>query len=213
MNSHNTYPHLVDVAARLFHSRGYAATGVARILDESEIGSGSLYHFFRTKEALLLAVLEQYQERLKTELMGPVRERTQDPVERVFGVLASYRRFLEDTECTLGCPIGNLAGEVSDTSEAARRGIASLFEAWCSEIRGFLEEGRSAFPRGTDLDALSVFVLTVMEGAVMQARVARSLEPFDQSVSMLRDYFDRLVAEELRPAKVRASSRPQKGNR
>ena len=48
--------------------------------------------------------------------------------------------------------------------------------------------------------------LSVMEGAVMQARARKSLEPFDASVAELRRYFDLLLAEQPRkptPSKTR----------
>jgi TetR/AcrR family transcriptional regulator, transcriptional repressor for nem operon len=190
--SADTASRLVDVAARLIHFHGYAATGVARILEEAGAGSGSLYHFYPTKEHLLTAVLSRYRERLEEEIFGPVRESSDDPVERVFGVLAFYRRFLEATHCSLGCPIGNLAGEVSDGYPSIRSEIEGIFSMWRTGIRQFVEQARGRLPKDTDLDALATLVLSVMEGGVMQARVARSLEPFDQSTTMLRDYFDRL---------------------
>jgi AcrR family transcriptional regulator len=183
---------LTGVAARLFHSNGYAATGVARILRESDAGSGSLYHFFPTKEDLLRSVLSTYRTRLSREIFEPVRDRLIDPVERVFGVLAFYRRFLESSGCSLGCPIGNLAGELSDSHPGTRKLLGELFAAWRDGVLRLLEEARARLAPGTDLDALATLVLSVMEGAVMQARVDRSLEPFDRSVAMLRDYFERL---------------------
>ena len=189
-----TASRLQDVAARLFHSQGYAATGVAQILREAEAGSGSLYHFFSCKEDLLRAVLARYHTRLQEEIFSPARARSEDPVDRILEVLAFYRGFLQATGCSLGCPIGNLAGEVSDSHSGSRASLAGLFEDWRAGIRGFLEEGRSRFPAGMDLDSLATFVLSVMEGAVMQARVARRLELFDQSVAMLRDHLARLTA-------------------
>lgn len=38
-----------------------------------------------------------------------------------------------------------------------------------------------------------MFVLSVMEGGVMQARVERSVRPFDVSVARLREYIDSLI--------------------
>ena len=192
MKNSDTPSRLVEVAARLIHAQGYAATGVSRILRDAEVGSGSLYYFFPTKEDLLLAVLSQYRRRLDEEIFDPVRERYSDPVDRVFGVLDFYRRFLEATGCTLGCPIGNLAGELGDSHSSARQRLHELLAAWREGIRGYLEEGRSQFPPETDLDSLATLVLSVMEGAVMQARLARTLEPFDRSTSMLREFVERL---------------------
>src|SRR3954451_20258903 len=94
---------LLDAAARLFHEQGFAATGVATILRESGVNSGSLYHFFPTKESLLVGVLERHQQMLRPIVMDPVEGQTSDPIERVFTLLAWYRSGLEQTGCKLGC--------------------------------------------------------------------------------------------------------------
>lgn len=187
-----TRDELVEVAARLIHERGYAATGVASILAAAEAGSGSLYHFFPSKEALLLAVLDRYDERLDEEIVGPVWAATEDPVERVFGILGFYRRFLTATELRLGCPIGNLANELADTHPQVRDRVAGLFARWRTAVEAALEPVQERLPDGVGREGLATLVLSVMEGAVMQARVARSLEPFDTSVAMLRACFEKL---------------------
>ena len=98
------------------------------------------------------------------------------------------------TECRQGCPIGNLALEMSEKSDAVREKIALNFENWRKAVRQCLLDAGDRLGADVDCDRLSSFVLTVMEGAVMQARAHRSVEPFDASVAMLRDYFDRLLA-------------------
>src|SRR5277367_5346758 len=97
---------LVDAALYLFWLQGYAATGVAEILSRSNVRSGSFYYFFKTKESLLLAVLQLYIETLDLVVTGPVFAEVADPIERIFGVLDFYRRNLIRTGCTYGCPIG-----------------------------------------------------------------------------------------------------------
>ncbi len=180
---------------RLFHEQGYAATGVSTILREAGVNSGSLYHFFSTKEALLLAVLDRYAELLDPVVMEPAFAATSDPIERIFAVLDGYRRMLLMTNCTMGCPIGNLALELSDTYPDVREKLNALFSAWCERIRRTLSAAGDRLPASVNLETLSRFVLTVMEGGMMQARAQRSLEPFDASVAHLRDYLDRLVGE------------------
>ena len=104
-----TRERLVEAARTLFWKHGYASTGIAQILKAADAGSGSLYYFFPTKEDLLLAVLEWYQENLWPEVVQPVFDRVSDPIERIFGVLDAYRRGLLATSYQHGCPIGNLA--------------------------------------------------------------------------------------------------------
>ena len=97
------------------------------------------------------------------------------------------------TGCKIGCPIGNLALEMSEKSEAAREKIALNFENWRKAIRGFLIDAGDRLPAEIDRDKLATFILTVMEGGMMQARAHRGLEPFEASVEMLREYVDRLM--------------------
>jgi len=188
-----TRDRLIETARELFHRQGYNSTGVAQILKEAGVRSGSLYYFFPSKEDLLVAVLEWYQENLWPVVMGPVFEKVTDPIERVFGVLAIYREALRTTGFTFGCPIGNLALEMSDCRPETRRMIVENFEGWRLAIRKCLDDAADRFPPDIDRERLSAFVLTVMEGGVMQSRSYRSIEPFDAAVAQLRDYFERLA--------------------
>src|SRR5262249_8941205 len=125
-----TRERLVEVARDLFWKQGYAATGIAEILKEADAGSGSLYYFFPTKEDLLLAVLQWYQANLRPIVVNPVFERVSDPIERVFGILDGYRQMLLHTKFVSGCPVGNLALELSNSHPAARKLIAANFSGW-----------------------------------------------------------------------------------
>lgn len=191
----DTRSRIVEVARRLFHEQGYHATGVSTILREADVNSGSLYHFFPSKEALLIAVLERYIEMMYGVLMAPVEAQTADPIERVFTLLANYREGLKVTDYSMGCPIGNLALELSDNHPPVRELIDANFRNWCGAIAGWLRSAGDRLPADVDRDALARFVLTVMEGAIMQSRAARSLTPFDDSVAALRQYFDRLTSD------------------
>lgn len=190
-----TRERILAAAARLFHEQGFHATGISTVLREAKVQSGSLYYFFQSKEALLVGVLERYETLLDPAVMNPAEEIEDDPIERIFVLLNRYRIGLEMTHCTMGCPIGNLALEVADSYPEIRERIERNFSLWKARIVGWLEQGRNRLPRDTDLGELATFVLTVMEGAMMQARTAVSLVPYDQSVTHLRRYFDALQAE------------------
>jgi len=126
-------------------------------------------------------------------LLEPAWEGVSDPIERIFALLAKYRAALETTGCTYGCPIGSLALELHEPDPPVREALAVNFEGWVAAVKQCLDAAR--LPAGTDTLALAQFVLTVMEGGVMQARTQRSLAPFDAGVAVLRDYFNRLGRE------------------
>lgn len=190
-----TRERLIDAARQLFWQQGYAATGIAQILQTAGARSGSLYYFFPTKEDLLLAVLEWYKANLGPAVIRPVFERVRDPIERVFGILDGYRRHILATDFQYGCPIGNLALELAPSHPAARERLAENFTGWRQAVEQCLADAAGRLPASLDREQLALFVLTTMEGAVMLARTYRSIEPYDAAVTQLRDYFDRLLQD------------------
>ena len=207
MTDRETRKRLLQTAFRLFHEQGYHATGVATIMREAQINPGSMYHYFESKDDLLLGVLRFALDYLRPAVMGPAEARTTDPLGRVFSLLALYRRGMKVKGCKLGCPIGNLALEVSDDHPPARDLIHRNFENWIDHVHRWLESAGDLLPAGLDRRQLARFVLTVMEGGLMQSRAAGHLGPFDDSVAQLRNYFDLLT---LRRAGGRKRSRQRR---
>src|SRR5437773_12120 len=96
--TNTTRTRLLDAARYLFWEKGFAATGMAEILERAGANSGSFYHFFNSKEALLLAVLDSYLEGLEPVIVGPAFAQHDDPIERIFAILRGYRERLVETE-------------------------------------------------------------------------------------------------------------------
>jgi AcrR family transcriptional regulator len=188
----STAERLALAAMRLFAEKGYGSTSVADILREAGANSGSLYHAFPTKQDLLLEVLRRYRDGIEPMLLAPAWSGIDDPIERVFALLAAYRRMLVATDFLYGCPIGSLALELHEPDPSVRELLAINFEGWVAAVERCLVEGAAALPRGTDVTRLARFVLTTMEGGVMQSRTYRSPDAFDAGVESLRDYFNRL---------------------
>jgi TetR/AcrR family transcriptional repressor of nem operon len=190
-----TRDRIIEAGLYLFWLRGYAATGIAEILERAKANSGSFYYCFKSKEELLLAVLELYIQTLMPVVVEPVLSKVQDPVERVFGILEFYRRNLLATGCTYGCPIGRLALEIPEEQFRVHKLLADNFDGWTAAVERCLEDARDRLPENVNLKTLSKFVLTVMEGGVMQSRAHRAIEPFDASVEHLRGYFRLLLSQ------------------
>jgi len=189
-----TREQFVDVAMRLFWEKGYGATSIADILQAAGANAGSLYYCFPAKQDILIAVLRRYHAGIRPMLLEPAWQGVSDPIDKVFALLARYRELLIATDCTYGCPIGSLALELHEPDPAVRKLLAANFDAWTNAIERCLKEARGRIPRGTNLRELASFILTTMEGGVMQARTHRSLATYDAAVHQLRGYFTHLEA-------------------
>jgi len=189
----NTRARLIDSARYLFWERGFAGTTMADLLAHAGVNSGSFYHFFESKEDLLRAVLEAYLKGLKPMIVDPAFARTDDPVGRIFAILAGYRERILETDCKYGCPIGRLALEIDPENRPAHKLIAANFHNWIGVVRECVNQVKDRLPPTTDPDALSTYVLAVMEGGVMLSRSYGSVEPFDRAVQQLHDHFRLLL--------------------
>jgi AcrR family transcriptional regulator len=199
----NTRDRLIDSARYLFWERGFAETSMVDLLTHARVNSGSFYHFFESKEALLRAVLEDYLHLLKPMVVDPAFAQTNEPMARIFAILAGYRARILQTDCKYGCPLGRLALEIDPENLPAHKLIAENFQSWIGVVRECIEQLKDRLPKSTNPDALSTYVLAVMEGGVMLSRSYGSVEPFDRAIGQLREHF-RLL---LKPRRTDAAKR------
>jgi TetR/AcrR family transcriptional repressor of nem operon len=202
----DTRERLTVAAMELFWEKGYGSTSIADILGRAGANAGSLYHFFPTKQDLLLEVLDTYHRGIGPMLLEPAWQGVGDPIERVFALLARYRHLIELTQCAYGCPIGSLALELHEPDLPVRQRLVSNFTAWTDAVERCYE----AAPLRADVDRrrLAEFTLTTMEGAVMLTRTYRDAGYFDRAIAELRSHVDALVAapasSRSRPARTKA---------
>lgn len=198
----NTRERIVEAARFLFWEKGYSATGLAELLARAGANSGSFYHFFDSKDAVLRTVLETYRDLLEPHVVRPAFERRAQPIERIFALLDGYRQRLVSTDCQYGCPIGRLALELDPENTPAHALIAENFTVWREAVEACGRDAGVANPAD-----VAAFVLTVMEGAVMQSRAYRSIEPYDACVRQLRVHLTALTKPKPK------NTRPQRRSR
>lgn len=187
-----TRARLIATAAELFRRQGYAQTGVNQIIQEANATSGSFYHFFPAKEDLLLAVVDHIAEVFETEIFAPTEERSDDPISKIFTILALYRRQLDNGGLTFSSPMASLSAEVSENHPEVRARLAEIFAAWTGRIEELLRNAGNRLPPSLDRGALAQLVVCSTEGAVLGTRLNRSLAPFDAVIAQLRAHLDLL---------------------
>ena len=193
--SPDTRTKIIMTAMELFWDKGYGSTSVSDILSRSQIHSGSLYHFFPGKQDVLIGVLEFYRDQINEWLLVPAWSGIDDPIEKIFALLNAYRTQLLTTDFSFGCPIGNLALELHEPDPKVRELLAANFANWTTAIEGCLDAAKNRLPHRADRRALAEYILTVMEGAVMQSRSYRDIGYFDRNVATLRQHIDLLATQ------------------
>ena len=202
--NNETRRRILHAAMDLFAVKGFNSTSIADILSQTQLNSGSLYHFFASKQDLLIGVLETYRDGIQEMLLNPAWTDIEDPIDQIFALLRQYRGALLETDFSYGCPIGSLALELHEPDPSVRVLLAENFERWVSAVDDRLKLAGKRLPDGVDRRGLAEFVLTTMEGGVMQARTHRDIAFFDRVIERLRDYFAMLEKQALKhnPIKV-----------
>jgi AcrR family transcriptional regulator len=147
---------VLDVAARLFHERGYADTSVQDIADELGILKGSLYHYIEVKEDLLFALLEQLHDDTQALLEEVAATQGLKPLEQL--ELYVRRQVQFDLE---NLPrVAVYYNDYERLSPARRNAIVArrrLHERWVSDL---IERAQAEGDAAPELDAplLSNFI-------------------------------------------------------
>jgi len=136
-----TRQRLVESARYLFWEKGFAGTSMADLLAHAKVNSGSFYHFFDSKEALLREVLEGYLLALRPMIVDPAYASTPKPIERIFAILAGYRERILMTDSQYGCPLGRLSRSILRTVQrtslsrkTSMDGLAPFASVWMRQL-------------------------------------------------------------------------------
>lgn len=184
----STREQILDAAGRLIHLRGFHNTSVDDILRESGVGKGNLYYYFKSKDELGYAALDRMVERIREEVLEKVFANGVDPWTRLERFLAYPVECAQREGGVGGCPLGNLALEMSDIHEGFRRRLSDAFAQVRSKIEGTLEEARSqgTLRAETDIPRLAHFIIAGFEGAFMMGKLHRDAELVGNVVDELK---------------------------
>jgi len=168
---------ILDAAANEFQHRGYHATSMHDIMRMAQVPGGSVYHYFPTKKSLALAVIEErVAESLAETWIEPLRQ-APSASEGILSVFDAVARSITD-RAVLGCPVTNLALELSLADPDFQHALRAAYERWEKAIAERLREQQAAQKRKTiDPTGLATLVVAIFSGAMSLAKAAQSAAP------------------------------------
>ncbi len=129
-----TRSRLLERGADLICSRGFNATGLQEITDAAGVPKGSFYNYFDSKEAFAVEILSEYWD-LIVEGYGPIlRESDIPPLSRIARYFQGLAEFHERRRFAVGCLIGNMALEVTPSSEDVRSKLVAIYREWSAAL-------------------------------------------------------------------------------
>lgn len=187
---------IVQAGLDLILSKGFNGTGIEAILKQANVPKGSFYNFFSSKEEFGLAVIDLFSSKIAA-LKQPITEDLSLPplmrIRKSFEVLIT--RF-EENNCSKGCLIGNLSLEMSDQFEEVRQHLKSALQMWIDSLAAIIEEAREegSLTISVEPAILAENLVTAYEGALMLAKVKKSVNPLKNFIYL---YFDIFLAQSV----------------
>ncbi len=191
---------ILQAAARLFALKGYHDAKLEEVLDAARVSKGAFFHQFRDREDLGFAVLDWHMDRRRQLLDALEQELSPDeqadPLQRVFRRLDAIREMVRRREgCKGGCIIGNMSTALSDCHEGFRKRLAECLDEMAEEFLPDLEakarQGR--VKRQTDARELARYIVTVVEGAIMQGRTLGDAELLPRHLAYLKEHLKKCL--------------------
>jgi TetR/AcrR family transcriptional repressor of nem operon len=183
---------ILDCGVQLLMEKGYHSSGLNEILGAVKIPKGSFYHYFDSKEQFAVEVIQHYIEPFIARLTAELNDPQRDGLQALTSYYASLIKDLEGANLRGGCLLGNLIGEVGDTSEACRKALLEAVLRYSRLQQEALLRGQRQGSVRTDRTAQSMADLlsNSWQGALLRMKVEQSIEPL-QAVchDLLDDYF------------------------
>jgi TetR/AcrR family transcriptional regulator, transcriptional repressor for nem operon len=194
-NPERTRGIILKAAFQEVHRKGFKAASLSDILASTDLTKGALYHHFPNKSALGLALLDAIKERVVERWIEPLRT-SSDPLSCLREITRNAVETMPQEEVELGCPLQNLAQEMSSLDESFRVKVAALYETWRAGIAEALAEGqkRGTVSRATDPDGAALFYISALSGCRGLAKNARSPEILRSCLQSLSHYLETLRA-------------------
>lgn len=179
----NTKKRIVRSATKLIYENGYKNTSIDDILKDSDTTKGSFYFHFRNKDEVAMAAVGKFYSYMKREMLEPMKDNEKGSLDAISSMFDIITENMERQECVGGCFLGNMALEISDCREEMRVDLVEIFKDFKDRLTETILRGQGLGEIRVDRKAgeLAHFILAVIEGGLLLAKVMKEITPLKDS--------------------------------
>ena len=177
-----TRERLLQAAFREVYRSGFQSAGINTILAATNVTKGALYHHFASKEVLGYAIVEEIiAKTVHDRWLVPMLSNGQ-PIDILIGIVR--RTPVRPEQVRSGCPLLNLAQEMSPLDEQFRKRLERIFQAWQEGVATLLRKGQSKGTVRRDLnpDEAASFLIAMVEGYAALAKNAQDAKVWEVGI-------------------------------
>ena len=183
---------IIETTAPIFNTKGYAGTSVNDLTKATGLTKGSIYGNFENKDEVALAAFDYNFGKVNAYVKSKITI-TENSIERLRAYPRVYRDFLKIPFLQSGCPILNTSTEADDTHPLLRERAAQALAFWKKSVENQIKRGigRKEIKPDTNPAEIAVVLMSLIEGAIMQAKVTgKSTE-----LMIAMDYLEKIITD------------------
>lgn len=183
---------MVEAALALFHERGINGTSVDAVLERSGTGKSQFSHYFKTKDGLVLSVLQYFNEQMESGAYSAV------PAIRSWEDLEFWMRsfitWQKKVSFSLSCPIGTIGHDLNPDQEEIRSLVRKIFVWRRDFVARFFKQEQTAgrMSKKASPKELADFCYTIIQGGLWMGKIERSSRLFESSLKHALIYLNSL---------------------
>ena len=195
-NPERTRERLLQAAFREVYRYGFQSAGIDTILAATNVTKGALYYHFESKEALGHAIIEEIVAEITRDrwLLPLQRSKDKNPIDALIGIVQAIPARPRDVRS--GCPLVNLAQEMSQLDEQFRKRLERIFHAWQEGIAMALRRGQYQGTVRRDLvpEETASFLIAMVEGYEVLAKNAQDAKVWNMGIRNIVGWLSSLRA-------------------
>lgn len=186
----NSRDKLLKVAFEEIFQNGYHATSVDKILKKASMNKGSMYHFFKSKKELILAIIEVHVDEYIQKKYGVILDSKENMIEAIMSVLTdkpSYNFYF-------GCRLNNLVHELSNQDKDFKKALEQSYFKFEAIFQEALDRAvqNGEIKKDTDTKAVGMFILATIQGGLTTAKKSSDSKYYDICIEQLHNYLNLL---------------------
>ena len=191
----DTRGRILKAAFEEFYRNGFQGGSLNHIVDAAGTTKGALFHYFAGKNDLGYAVVEEV---IRPHMKARWLDTLASSIDPIADLKRTMQSFAQEEVAGLGivngCPLNNLAQEMSPLDEEFRKRIERVYTDWRDGLEAAFTRGMKSGKVRKDISPRNVaaLVVAVLEGMIGTAKNAQSAEPLKEAGAAFFEYLDSL---------------------
>ncbi|MFN3848114.1 MAG: TetR/AcrR family transcriptional regulator [Spirosomataceae bacterium] len=183
---------IIEKTANVFNKKGFAGTSLTDITDATGLTKGSIYGNFENKDDVALAVFDYNFGKVTKYIKDRILS-FDNAIDRLLVYPDVYRNYYKIPFLEAGCPILNTSTEADDTHPQLRERAKNALNFWKTSLMNQINRGieRGEIKESTNAQQIAVIMMSLIEGAFMQAKVTGQLT----ELNVAMDYLEKIIIE------------------